>query len=145
MTMSPPRILLVSNLDAPFVVNDAPILRELGEMEFLLYRGRRDFPKLVVSIARADVVVCWFVLGYAFSAVVLGRLLRIPTVLVAGGWDVATVPTIGYGAMLSPRRVLMSTVALRGATRILATSDSIRSDVVQWVARDVSVVPLGVD
>ena len=139
------RSLLVSNLDAPFVRNDIPILEELGSVRFLRYRGRRDLPRLMLALTRADVVVCWFVLGYAFTSVALGRILGTPTVLVAGGWDVAMVPEIGYGAMLSPRRARLTQYALRRATRVLSVSHALATEVARWVDREVSVVPLGVD
>lgn len=140
-----PKILLVSNVDAPFVQADRDILGELGDVRFLDYRGRRSLGRLVLEVATADLTVCWFVLGYATTAVLLGSLLSKPTILIAGGWDVAAVPEIGYGAMTTTRRIRLTSFALRHATSVLAVSEHTKTEVNRWVNRDITVVYNGVD
>ena len=139
------RILLVSNSGAPFVENDRRILSESGACDLLIYRGRIDLPRLLAMILRADLVVCWFVLGYATTATLIGLLARIPTLLVAGGWDVVGLDEIGYGAMLSPARTRKTRFALRTATSVTAVSQATRNEVLHWTNREVSVIRNGVD
>ncbi len=143
--LTPLRILLISNIDAPFVSNDVRILGGLGRVTFLHYRRRADLFRLLRLVVSSDVVVCWFVLGYATASVLIGRSIGTPTVLIAGGWDVASEPGLGYGAMLDRRRARKTRYALGHATQVLAVSDYTRDQVALWVSRDVRVVPNGVD
>ena len=139
------RILLVSNSDAPFVENDRRILSGLGACDLLIYRGRTDLPRLLAMTLRADLVVCWFVLGYATTATLIGLLARVPTLLVAGGWDVVALDEIGYGAMLSLARTRKTCLALRIATSVTAVSQATRNEILHWTNREVSVIRNGVD
>ncbi len=143
--MTNPRILVVSNVSAPFVLNDVKILSELASVRFLKYRGRRDLPGLATSIIGSDVVVCWFALGYATSSVLLGRVFGKPTVLIAGGWDVAALPEIGYGAMLHASRIRKTRYALEHATYVIAVSRWTQTQVQRWTGRAVEVLYNAVD
>lgn len=143
--MTRPRILLVSSGLSTFVEQDRSLLGEVGNVDLLLYRGKRDLASLFGRVARSDVVVCWFVLGYATTAVAISLVFGKPTLLIAGGWDVATVPEIGYGAMRWPSRIRKTRYALRHATRILAVSGYTRGEVARWTNRHVAVVYNGVD
>ena len=141
----PRRILLVSNLDATFVRNDFQALAELGDFQFLLYHGRISFAQLILSVFRASAIVCWFVLGYATTAVFLGQLLRKPVILVVGGWDVASDPEIGYGALLRSGRVWKTRFALRHASAVLAVSEAIGQEVLKCSGRAATIVHNGID
>lgn len=143
--MKRPRILLVASHLASFIEQDRKILEEVGDVSLLLYRGRSHLPRLLWSILTSDIVVCWFVLGYAASSVWIARRLRKPTVLVAGGWDVSALPELGYGAMLTRGRIRKTVYALTGATSVLAVSETTKRDVLRWVRREVKVVPNAVD
>src|SRR3989442_12426537 len=88
------RILLVSNSGAPFVENDCRILSESGACDLLIYRGRIDLPRLLAMSLRANLVVCWFVLGYATTATLFWLLARIPLFMVRGVWDWAELDEI---------------------------------------------------
>jgi len=139
------RVLLVSNLDASFVSLDREILAEIGDVRHLIYRGRRQLPQLALQIARADLIMCWFVLGYATTSVLLGRALRKPVVLIPGGWDVRLIPEIGYGAMTTQSRIRKTRYALRRADLVLAISSDIAAAARSWEDRQVEVLHLGVD
>ena len=139
------RILVVSDADSSFVRTDVELLGAFGDVDFFRYRGRKDLLRLLAAIVGADLIVAWFVLGFATTSVLLGRLLRTPVILVVGGWDVVAVPEIGYGAMTSPDRIRKTRVALRSASRVLAVSESTRRETLQWVDREVDVLYNAVD
>lgn len=140
-----PRILLVASHAGSFVEQDRHLLAELGDVDLLTYRGKRDLLRLIWAALRADILVCWFVLGYATTSVWISRRLRKKTILIAGGWDVAAMPEIGYGAMIESCRIRKTTYALQHATRVLAVSGFARAETLQWVDRKIGVVYNGVD
>jgi len=140
-----PRILLVSNLDAPFVSQDREILKEMGSVHHMIYQGRTQLPELIWAITRSDVIVCWFVLGYATTSVLMGKILGKPVVLVPAGWDARLVPEIGYGAMVTPSRIRMTRFALRHADLLLAISADMAAATQEWTTRKPEVLYLGVD
>lgn len=124
---------------------DRAILSEAYDVEPFEYRGKGDLLRLLGAVRRSDMSFSWFVLGHATAAVLLSRMLRRRSVVVAGGWDVVSMPDIPYGAMLSPRRRKKTIGTLRRADVVLAVSETTRRQAVGWFDREVLVVPLGVD
>jgi glycosyltransferase involved in cell wall biosynthesis len=79
--------------------------------------------RLFRAVRRSDLVFGWFASWHTFLPVTFAWLLRKPTVVVAGGFDTARMPEIGYG--LQQRRVLgrVSRWVLRRASRIITNSE----------------------
>src|SRR5262249_52052304 len=101
----------------PYMRGDWHTLSEFGDVEWhssVVGPGWRPglgpsgwLPSLAVlaAVRRADLVFQWFATP---SAVVFAaRLLRKPSIIIAGGYDVASVPEIGYGQMCHRRTRLM--------------------------------------
>jgi len=125
-----------------YVARDVAILEEIAEVEWIRsHPGRAWRPHLGPAgwlpsramqrkIAAADLVFQWFA---APSAPVVGaRLARKPSIVVAGGFDVASIPAIGYGRMAHPLTRSMSRLALRGATRVIAVSEFNAAEATRW-------------
>jgi glycosyltransferase involved in cell wall biosynthesis len=140
-----PKILLTYDRLLPFVERDLEIFKKHHKVRSVQYNGKRSLPKLAYLIARANVNFSWFALGYATSSVLLSKMFRKKSVVIAGGWDVIYLPEIDYGAMNNPRRRRRTEYALRKADRVLAVSESTKKEVLEWVDRDVDVVYNGVD
>jgi glycosyltransferase involved in cell wall biosynthesis len=88
------------------------------------------------AIREADLVVEWFAVP---SAPVVGaRLLGKPSLVIAGGYDVAAVPEIGYGRMLTTRTRFMGRIALEGATRVLCVSRFNQQETLRYAPRATS-------
>lgn len=85
------------------------------------------------AVAAADLVFQWFATPCA--PVVAAQLLRRPSIVIAGGYDVAAVPEISYGRMLHLRTRLMGRLALNGATQVLAVSRSTLAEVLHWAPK----------
>lgn len=135
-----PRILITQSDPAPFVDRDVEIFARHFQVQPFLFRGKRSIPALAAHVARSKMVFSWFALGNATSSVLLSRILRKKSLVVAGGWDVFYLPEIDYGAMKSKKRIRRTTYALKHADRVLAVSESTKREVLQWVDRDVDVV-----
>jgi glycosyltransferase involved in cell wall biosynthesis len=78
--------------------------------------------------------------------VLLARLLGIKCAIAAGGYDVTTIPTLGYGALADATERWKVKIALRGAHAVFPTSDLL-ADEVRRLGRlhNVRVIYPGVD
>src|SRR5437879_9086685 len=102
---SRPRIILISNIDSPYVRGDVAILEDVGDTQLILYDGRKRLPDLLRSLPHADLVVDWFALGYATPSVLVARALHIPIVVLPGRRDGVPAPEVGSRARLTPGRL----------------------------------------
>lgn len=82
---------------SPFVHQDYEILSRHFDVERVQYRKPGDVFRLASSISRSDIVFSWFASGHSFLSVILSRIFGKKSVVVAGGFDVAFIPEIGYG------------------------------------------------
>ncbi len=105
-----------------------------------IYVYHRNKVELVLTLlncvrqGKADVLVMWFIVpSYALAITMLAKMLRRKVVFITGGYDVAGIPELGFGAMRVPlfRRLLKPT--LRLADEVLAFSDFSASEVERWV------------
>ncbi|MDW8040703.1 MAG: glycosyltransferase family 4 protein [Nitrososphaerota archaeon] len=130
--MCPPRrakikILFVYYKLASFVRSDLEILRrhfDVKELEIPTFRNPFNILKLFLWTARVDLVYTWFAGTNAFFAVLFSKLLRKKSLVVIGGYDVAYVPEIGYGSLLSPLERVKVKFVLRHASMVLPVSKS---------------------
>lgn len=82
----------------------------------------RPSPRAILAAARADAVVVWFAGWHAFLPVTVAWLLRKPSLVITGGYDVASEP--GYGMQHGGVRQFVARWSLRRATRLMANSES---------------------
>ena len=117
------RILFVYRQPSRFVEIDRDVLAERHEVEEW-HQGSPviNVPRLAAAVRRADLVFGWFAAWHTAPAVALARALRRPSVLVIGGYDVASVPEIGYGLQQGGWRARLTRRVARGATRLITNS-----------------------
>lgn len=120
------KILFTSSFTSSFILEDAEILRGLGDVTHLLTRSTQDLLRLPRAVAAADVTFTWFASTYAGAVVSLALLSRIPSIVVLGGADVITRPAIGYGLANTPWKRSLLIRTLRNATRLLPVDASLR-------------------
>jgi len=130
------RVLMVYPTRSSFVERDIDILRENYDVVELQYSGKEDLLRLSKLVRSTDVNISWFVLGYATITALLSRFIGKKSILIAGGWDVVSMPELGYGAMLTKNRISKTSRALREADRVIAVSESTKEWVSKWVKRD---------
>jgi glycosyltransferase involved in cell wall biosynthesis len=124
------RILFVSSREASFVAIDRDILAEQHELEELQQPGRFPNPIAVVGgVLRADLVFAWFASWHSFFPITLAWLLRKPSVLIIGGFDVANMPDIGYGYQQGGLRRLASRWIMRRARKLVTFSNYALSEI----------------
>jgi glycosyltransferase involved in cell wall biosynthesis len=124
------RILYVHSRKASFVEIDREILAERYELDPLYQPGRVPNPiRVIRGVLRADLVFGWFASWHTFFPITLAWLLRKPSVLVIGGFDVANMPDIGYGHQQGGLRRWASRWLFRRAHRLVTNSNYSLSEI----------------
>jgi len=116
-------ILFVYSRPSQFVDLDREVLSALGPvLDWPARPSLRWALRTVRAVRRSSLVFGWFAGWHTLVPAVFARLLGRPFVLVSGGFDVASVPEIGYGSQRGSWRALLARVVLRLATRIVVNS-----------------------
>ncbi len=118
------KLLFVYQGLVSFVEKDLRILQEAHEVRECRFKGVKDIPTLLKGIWWCDITFSWFGALPAFFAVLLSRLLGKKSVVVAGGYDVARVPEIGYGLFASWWKKYCPLFVFRYADLILCVSEA---------------------
>jgi glycosyltransferase involved in cell wall biosynthesis len=121
---SSPQILFVYDRNlASFMARDWDIVkRHWPQSRLFRWRRWQDYFRLGHEVARADLVLCWFGASHTLASV-LSNAGSKPLVIIAGGWDVANLPDIDYGAYTSGIRGAVSRFMFARATRVFAVSE----------------------
>ena len=107
-----------------FVKNDLKLLSK----HFKVYLVRiglnplRFLCSFIKSARNTRIVFVWFAGIQAFISVFISKIFRKKLVVVAGGYDVAYVPEINYGAFTSLLRKIMAIFVFRNADLVLTVS-----------------------
>jgi len=142
------RILFVHNGQERFVRDDFDLLSQSHAVTDW-YQPQRIFNpfQLYRQIQNHDLVFCWFASWHALTPVLLAKALSKPSIVVVGGYDTANVPEAGYGAQRGGLPRLVARTVIRHATKLIAISQSARSEVVASTGADpakISVIYPGV-
>ena len=125
-----PKIAFIYYDFSSFVKQDYEILSSHFDVETVGYRRPRDLLKIVRAIWGADISFSWFASGHAFAAVLLSKIMRKKSIVVAGGYDVAYMPGAGYGLYCgSWLKRAMTNFVLKQADKILAISKFSASEI----------------
>ena len=142
-------ILFVHNAPTKFVRLDLGLISEGYEVHELYLADYWVNPIYAIrEVAWADLVYCWFASWHALLPVLLSKLLKKPSVVVAGGYDVANLPTIRYGHQRKGLRKWLSRSTLRTSSQVIAISEFSKREAIQNAQVDpdkVRTVYLGLD
>lgn len=125
-------ILFLSTNEGSFTIKDKEILDERHNVTCLSI-DVRDHPKNILKylkeVRRHDLLFGWFVSPSVSIGTLIAAIFNKPTILVAGGYDVAYEPEIEYGLTLNSKYKWLTRTALQKANKVLAVSDSNKSEV----------------
>lgn len=144
------RILFVHNHSARFVRLDIGLLAEryrVSERLEVRPSGLR-LVELWRQVRQHDLVFCWFASWHAFAPLLFARMLRKHSILLIGGYDVASMPEIHYGHQRGGLRKWIAQGAMRLATRLVTHSHYSRDEAMRNVglaSEEISVIHLGLD
>ena len=140
------RILFTYPYLSTFIQSDLNILQKYFDVK-TVGSFRRNILKFLRGIAWADLTYCWFADFSAFVAVLLSKILRKKVVVVLGGFEVAKIPEIRYGLLLSSLFSFMVRFTLKGADVVLAVEEGLKRDAIKNVGMgdNIQVLHLGYD
>jgi glycosyltransferase involved in cell wall biosynthesis len=118
------KILFVHNALTTFVAYDLEILQ--GKYRVEEYFVKSDLPRPwrdFLKVYRSDLVFCWFASAHSLLPVFFAWLLRKPSVVVIGGYDVANLPEINYGHQRGGFKKLVTRLIFRFATILSVISE----------------------
>lgn len=115
---------------SPFIDSDLDILRRHYDVRALdVGSYKRSFKntlivgyKLLRGVLWADVSFSWFADRHAKAAVRLSRMFGKPSLVVVGGYEVGSIPALGYGSLLDPKKRKTVLYILKNATLLIAVS-----------------------
>jgi glycosyltransferase involved in cell wall biosynthesis len=144
------RILFVCPSFSSFIQNDLDILRKHFDVRVAYYQDKKRLLKFLVETLKgvlwSDVTFSWFADVHAFAAVLISKIFRKKSIVVVGGYEVAKVPEIGYGGMLSRRKAFIVRFVLKQADKVLAVSEFNKKEILRCVnVKSIELVYLGVD
>jgi glycosyltransferase involved in cell wall biosynthesis len=85
----------------------------------------------MLDVWKHDLVFCWFIHPIASIATIIGVIARTPSILIAGGYDVARVSEINYGQTLNPIIYILTKAAIYLADTVLAVSNHTQKETQQ--------------
>lgn len=116
-------ILFVHNEAAPWVRLDLEELQKRYQVtEYYLPTPSINPARLWRQVRTHDLVFGWFASWHTFLPFAFARLLKKPSVLVVGGYDVANMPQIGYGHQRGGIKKWISRWTMKLATRLVPFS-----------------------
>ena len=122
-------ILFIHGGRTGFIARDVRYLEAISSLkEIRVYSFFRPLAKMLEECLRCKVVYCWFAGGHAVIPVILSRVFLKRIVLVAGGYDVASIPEIDYGLMRPGLRRWIARMLFLLADRIVCVSEFNRQE-----------------
>ncbi len=126
------KLLYIINGFTGFHFNDQKILESLGETVTLNYRKRWNIlnPKIIKYVYQSDKIIIWFASFHAIPAIIVNYFFNKPIFIIAGGFDVANVKNINYGAMQRHPRKYIGRWILSNARKVIAVSNSNKNEII---------------
>ncbi|MEM3700272.1 MAG: glycosyltransferase family 4 protein [Candidatus Bathyarchaeia archaeon] len=135
-----------------FVRCDLEILKrhfDVKELRIPTFRNPLNILKLLLWIARVDLVYTWFAGTNAFFAVSFSKLLGKKSLVIVGGYDAAYVPEINYGIFTNRWRKVLAKFVYRHVNIVLVVDKSLKEDILRntqlKIADKIKVVPTSYD
>ena len=145
-----PKILFVCPSFSSFIQNDLDILSRHFDVRVAHYQGKKRMLKFLIETLKgvlwADVTFSWFADVHAFVAGLFSKIFRRNSIVVVGGYEVAKVPEINYGGMLSRKKAFIVKFVLKHADKVLAVSEFSEKEILRCVnVKSIKLVYHGVD
>tara|TARA_Y100001970_G_C14211497_1_gene847223 strand:+ start:226 stop:1209 length:984 start_codon:yes stop_codon:yes gene_type:complete len=118
-----PKVVLFSTIDTTFINRDFKLLENISDVKWICSKGIISIIKLNWAMLFRDIGIAWFASVYSAFMVFFAKICKKKSVIIVGGADVITNPTLGYGLLLSKWKKSFVKYALRNATHVLPTSD----------------------
>lgn len=117
------RILFIHNHPTRFVKLDIALLERQHHVTEFYLRSKSINPLVVArQIQQHDIVLGWFASWHTFIPMLLAKLLRKPSILIVGGYDLANLPEAGYGHQRGGLKKWVSRATMALATTLVTNA-----------------------
>ena len=105
---------------------DEDILNSFSNVRTYNYKSTLNYLDISIffDIIWSDIIIIWFASKHAIPTLIFNLIINKPLVIIAGGFDVASVPSINYGAMRKGLRKKIGNWILSRATTVISVSHS---------------------
>ena len=141
-----PKILFVCPYFSSFIQIDLDLLKKHFDVKIGHYTSIWSIPKILRGVMWSDLTFSWFADTHAFWAVLLSKLFRKKSIVVASGYSVANMPEINYGLIISPKSARRVKYVLENADKVLAVSEFNKKEILKYVDnKNIRLIYHGVD
>jgi len=113
--------------------NDEKILKKYFNVISVTLKSEKHFNRKIFNILKnekIDLIFIWFALHNFAPTIFFSKLFRIKTIVIAGGYDVAKVPEIGYGQFnYNRKKRFFARFVLKNADLILPVSNFTKNEI----------------
>lgn len=128
-----------------FAANDYQILKQHYDIREIIWQGKRSILSVIFGVLWSDIVYSWFAADHSYLSAKVCKAFGKKIIVIAGGFDVAYEPEIGYGYSLDSRRKKYLKFTLSNANKIIAVSNKTKEEVLAVVPEaKTEIVYLGV-
>ena len=126
MSLLEKKILYVIEGFTGFKKLDEKILQSLAKTRTYNYKSFIDYINLnlLFKVIWSDIIIIWFASKHAIPIILLNMIFKRPLIIIAGGFDVASLSSINYGAMRDGSRKQLGNWILSKATKVVSVSKS---------------------
>jgi glycosyltransferase involved in cell wall biosynthesis len=120
-------ITFISTGRQKFALRDLNILQNNHNVNSLFYNNNskiRYIKNVKNSVKKSHLIFCWFAGWHSLPAIYYAKRYHKKSLVIAGGFDVAYAPEIGYGAFTNFKERLPAKYVLQNADMVLAVSKS---------------------
>lgn len=145
------RLCFIGGMSSPFIKRDYKILQKHFDVNVIEPPKKKSgWIKYVLTTAKkvrqSDLTFSWFAGWHSLFAVLFSRIFKKRSIVVVGGYDVAYIPEINYGAFTNFKERIPAKYVLKKADLVLPFSNFSKNEVLKWSKpRNMQVVYLGVD
>ena len=118
--------------DTGYKKTDERILKSVGEIRKLNYQSKWYYlnPRIIFNVMWADLILVWFASKHTIPVVLLNYFFNKPLIIISGGFDVANVQKIKYGAMRGGSRTIVGRWLLSRSHTVVSVSKSNRKEII---------------
>ena len=140
------KILFVCPYFSSFIQRDLDLLKEHYDVKIGHHTGIVSIPKILKGVLWSDITFSWFADTHAFWAVLFSKIFKKKSIVVVGGFEVAKVPEINYGLMLSPKSARRVKFVLENADNVVAVSEFNKKEILKYTNHEnIELVYNGID
>lgn len=135
------KILFTYTTESGFVQTDLDILRSMHEVRTVKFKPcLSSIIEIAKGVMWCDCTYSWFTHTHAAACVLFSKILRKKSIAIVGGYEVAKLPEINYGGMLSTKTAMQVKFVLNHADELICVSNFNYKQTMQYTDRNINLI-----